>query len=74
MDMGTLRGIVTAVLLVLFVAIVLWTYSRARHEEFAAAARRPLDDDRAPPAPTGERSLTYRSDHGFDESEQGPQS
>jgi cytochrome c oxidase cbb3-type subunit 4 len=67
MDMGTLRGIVTAVLLVLFVAIVVWAYSRARREEFAAAARRPLDDDRAPPAPTEEPALTHRAGHRFNE-------
>ncbi len=50
--MGTFRGILTAVLMVLFVGLVLWAYSRRRTEEFEAAAQLPLGDDRAPPANT----------------------
>ena len=50
MDMGTFRGIITAVLMVLFIALVLWAYSRRRHEEFEAAARLPLADDQTPDA------------------------
>ena len=46
MDIGTFRGIVTAVLMALFIGLVLWAYSRRRHDEFEAAARLPLDDDR----------------------------
>lgn len=49
MDMGTFRGLITAVLMILFVALVFWAYSRRRHEEFEAASRLPLDEDRAPP-------------------------
>jgi cytochrome c oxidase cbb3-type subunit 4 len=52
MDMGTFRGILTAVLMALFVALVFWAYSRRRTTEFEAAARLPLGDDRAPPANT----------------------
>ena len=48
MDMGTFRGIITAVLMILFIAVVLWAYSRHRHADFEAAARLPLDDDREP--------------------------
>jgi cytochrome c oxidase cbb3-type subunit 4 len=55
MDMGTFRGILTAVLMVLFVGLVLWAYSRRRDKEFEAAARLPLGDDRAPPANTENR-------------------
>lgn len=40
-------GIVTAVLLVLFVAGCLWAYSPKRKTEFEAAAREPLNDDDA---------------------------
>jgi cytochrome c oxidase cbb3-type subunit 4 len=48
MDIGTFRGIVTAVLMALFVALVIWAYSRGRHAEFTAAAAQPLKDDDAP--------------------------
>ena len=40
-------GIVTAVLLVLFVAGCVWAYSPGRKPEFEAAAREPLNDDDA---------------------------
>ncbi len=48
MDMGTFRGVITAVLMVLFVALVFWAYSRRRRADFEAAARLPLGDDRNP--------------------------
>lgn len=49
-DMGTFRGLITAVLMILFVGLVFWAYSRRRHSVFEAAARLPLEDDQAPPA------------------------
>lgn len=49
MDIGTFRGVLTAVLMALFVALVIWAYSRRRHAEFARAAALPLEDDAAPP-------------------------
>lgn len=57
MDAGTWRGIFTAVMLLLFVAIAIWAYSRRRHADFEEAARLPLDDDppgtyRIPDPPT----------------------
>jgi cytochrome c oxidase cbb3-type subunit 4 len=50
MDMGSLRGLVTLVLMLLFVALVMWAYSRRRSDDFAAASQLPLVDDneRAP--------------------------
>jgi cytochrome c oxidase cbb3-type subunit 4 len=48
-DIGTFRGLITVVLMLLFIGLVFWAWSRRRHEEFEAAARLPLDDDRAPP-------------------------
>jgi cytochrome c oxidase cbb3-type subunit 4 len=45
MDIGTFRGVVTAVLMVLFIALVFWAFSRHRKKDFDAAARLPLDDD-----------------------------
>lgn len=45
MDLGTFRGIVTLVLLVAFVGLVVWVYSRRRRPDFERAARLPLEDD-----------------------------
>ena len=45
--MGTFRGVVTAVLLGLFVWLVAWAWSRARRPAFDAAARMPLEDEPA---------------------------
>jgi cytochrome c oxidase cbb3-type subunit 4 len=53
MDIGTFRGLLTVVLMVLFVALVFWAYSRRRHEDFEAAARLPLDDDDGHPDAAG---------------------
>ena len=50
MDMGTFRGLITAVLMALFIGLVFWAYSRRRHAEFEAAARLPLEEDHVPPA------------------------
>jgi cytochrome c oxidase cbb3-type subunit 4 len=56
MDIGTFRGLVTAVLMILFIALVIWAYGRDRHADFTAAAALPLEDDEAPPGDGG--SLT----------------
>jgi cytochrome c oxidase cbb3-type subunit 4 len=45
MDINVFRGIVTAVLLGLFIWLVLWAYGKQRKEAFEAAARLPLEDD-----------------------------
>ena len=45
MDIGTFRGIVTAVLLGLFVWLVAWAYSKSRRQAFDEAARLPLEED-----------------------------
>jgi cytochrome c oxidase cbb3-type subunit 4 len=45
MDIDTFRGVVTAVLMALFVGLVVWAYSRRRHADFTAAAALPLEDD-----------------------------
>jgi cytochrome c oxidase cbb3-type subunit 4 len=49
MELGTFRGLVTAVLMALFVALVIWAYSRGRQAEFSRAAALPLEDDDTPP-------------------------
>jgi len=45
MDTGILSGIVTAVLLIVFLGIVAWAWNRRRKPDFDAAARLPLDDN-----------------------------
>jgi cytochrome c oxidase cbb3-type subunit 4 len=49
MDIDVFRGVVTVVLMALFIALVIWTYSRTRTDEFARLERLPLEDDSAPP-------------------------
>ena len=49
MDIGDLRGALTAVLFVLFVALSIWNFSSRRRAEYDAAAQLPLQDDDAPP-------------------------
>jgi cytochrome c oxidase cbb3-type subunit IV len=45
MDMGLLRGIVTAVLFVLFLALIAWAWSGRRRELFERMAKMPLEED-----------------------------
>lgn len=49
MDIGTLRGVLTALLLILFLGIVAWSWSRKRNDEFRRASELPLEDDTKPP-------------------------
>ena len=44
MDIGVFRGLVTGTLLVLFISLVVWAWSKSRREQFDAAARLPLED------------------------------
>jgi cytochrome c oxidase cbb3-type subunit 4 len=51
MSSGTLSGIVTAILIVLFVGVCAWAFSPRRQAQFDAAARAPLEEqgeERAP--------------------------
>jgi cytochrome c oxidase cbb3-type subunit IV len=45
MDINTFRGIVTGVLLVLFISLIAWAWSKGRRADFEAAARLPLEDE-----------------------------
>ena len=47
MDIHTLRGIGTAVLLIVFIGLIFWAYSRKRSTDFAEAELYPFDDDTA---------------------------
>jgi cytochrome c oxidase cbb3-type subunit IV len=44
-DSGTLSGIFTAILLVLFVGMWVWAFSSRQRARFEKAARMPLEDD-----------------------------
>jgi cytochrome c oxidase cbb3-type subunit 4 len=44
-DSGTLSGIFTAILLVLFVGMWVWAFSSRRRARFEEAARMPLEDE-----------------------------
>lgn len=46
-----IMGIITAVLIVLFLGIVAWAYSARRSDDFADAASLPLQDDHQESAP-----------------------
>ncbi|OEC36365.1 cytochrome c oxidase cbb3-type subunit 4 [Pseudomonas cuatrocienegasensis] len=54
-DIGLLRGLGTALVLLAFVAMTLWAYSGKRHTAFSEAANLPFADD---PQPAATRSNT----------------
>ncbi len=45
MDMGTFRGVMTAILMAAFIGLVIWTWSRRRTADFEEAAALPLEDE-----------------------------
>ncbi|MFV9681193.1 cbb3-type cytochrome oxidase subunit 3 [Pseudomonas sp. NY15367] len=47
-DIGTLRGIGTALVLIVFTAVTLWAYSGKRRDAFAEAANLPFADEPKP--------------------------
>jgi cytochrome c oxidase cbb3-type subunit IV len=51
LDLGIFRGILTAILLVLFLALVFWAFSPKRKNAFERAARAALEDDSAEQIP-----------------------
>lgn len=55
MDIGEFRGVLTALLLVLFLGIWAWSWSRKRDEEFGEAEQLPLEDGGRPPLASNEK-------------------
>lgn len=45
MDTGTFRGIITGLLILAFIGITVWAYSRRRKPDFDEAAHLPFADD-----------------------------
>lgn len=57
MDFDLVRGLITAVLLILFLGLFVFTWSRKRTDTFENAARMPLEDnDRPAPQEMKEQS------------------
>lgn len=48
MDTGTFRGIITGLLILAFVGITWWAYSKRRKPDFDEAAHLPFADDDEP--------------------------
>ena len=44
-DFNTLRSVMTVVSVVVFVGLVMWSYSARRKDDYEQASRLPLDDD-----------------------------
>jgi cytochrome c oxidase cbb3-type subunit IV len=45
MDIGTLRGLGTALVLIAFIGVAMWAYSSRRKKDFDEAANLPFADD-----------------------------
>ena len=45
MDINTFRGLMTLVLMLLFLGIAAWAWSSKRRQDFDEAARLPLEDE-----------------------------
>ncbi|WP_016853654.1 CcoQ/FixQ family Cbb3-type cytochrome c oxidase assembly chaperone [Halomonas smyrnensis] len=65
MDMGTLRGIITGLLLIGFIGLVCWAYSKRRKPDFDEAANLPFADEDEPSSPdTGAGQARARQEQG----------
>ena len=50
MDIGTFRGVMTLLIMIAFLGVVAWAFSRRRRDDFDEASRLPFaDDDDEPP-------------------------
>lgn len=49
MDIGFVRGLITATLLVLFIGLWFFIWSKKRNKEYEAASQLPLEDGSHPP-------------------------
>jgi cytochrome c oxidase cbb3-type subunit 4 len=48
MDIGTARGLITLALMLAFLGLVIWAYSKRRKADFDEMAQLPLEDDLPP--------------------------
>ncbi|MEX6502760.1 cbb3-type cytochrome oxidase subunit 3 [Pseudomonas zhanjiangensis] len=56
MDIGTIRGLGTAVVFIAFIGVVLWAYSSKRKSNFDEAANLPFADEEPKPNERDEQS------------------
>ena len=45
MDINTLRGLATILVMIVFIGICLWAFSRSKKKDFDEAANLPFEDD-----------------------------
>ncbi|WP_192035268.1 cbb3-type cytochrome c oxidase subunit 3 [Halomonas sp. YLGW01] len=67
MDMGTFRGITTLLILIAFLGIVAWAYSKRRRKDFDEAANLPFADEQDDATPDDRASpgeVHSRQDRG----------
>jgi|TARA_R110000751_G_scaffold47614_2_gene106548 cytochrome c oxidase cbb3-type subunit 4 len=69
MDMGTFSGLITLILIFVFIGIGLWAYSKRRKPDFDEAANLPFadDDDKQPTRDkhaSSEHEVDSRHDRG----------
>ncbi|MGO1394220.1 MAG: cbb3-type cytochrome oxidase subunit 3 [Halomonas sp.] len=57
MDMGTFSGLITLLLIIAFIGIALWAYSKRRKPDFDEAANLPFADDDEQPTSDKHASL-----------------
>jgi len=50
MDIGIVRGLLTVALMILFIGVWAWSFSRRRRNDFDRAAQMPLEDGDNPPS------------------------
>ena len=54
-SLGLVRGLLTAILFAAFIALWFWAWSSGRRQDFASAARLPLEEEHAEVAPEARR-------------------
>lgn len=54
MDIGTLRGLGTLLVMIAFIGLVIWAYGKGRQKDFDEAAHLPFADDSAAQTPQKE--------------------
>jgi len=64
MDINTLRGISTLLMLVAFIGVVIWAYSGRRKQSFDEAAQLPFADDDTHQATLQREATAHRTDSG----------
>ncbi len=62
MDINTIRGLSTLLLMIVFMGIVFWAYSGRRKKDFEEAALLPLRDDVPAPAHRNEQNAKGNRD------------